>query len=391
MPKSAAHSPAPAVESRRWLSGPLSARDRRAFPIVAIGASAGGLEACKTLLRSLPSPSGMALVIVQHLDPTHDSLLVELLGAQTAMKVAQASDGVALERDSVYLIPPGYFLSVDDKGLLRLSTPTQKHGARLPFDFLLPTLADAFGARAVAVILSGAGADGSLGLQAIRAKGGFVIAQDPAEAGFDGMPRAAIATGGVDLVATTAQIAAALVMRERGDAPTGAPDKPAGPSRIAGVLPEVVALLRAKTVHDFTHYKHGTLERRIERRMAMSGTTSAAAYLDLLRRDGGELEELSRDLLINVTSFFRDAEVFEYLAKKVIPDLVAGQPPGQSLRIWVAGCVPARRPIRWRFCFESRSRPPRSTSSCRFSPATSTPTRSRAPGRVCIPGRSRPR
>ena len=336
MPESAAHSPA--AEPRRWIRWPLSARDRRAFPIVAIGASAGGLEACKTLLRALPSPTGMAFVIVQHLDPTHDSLLVELLGAQTTMNVAQASDGVSLERDSVYLIPPGFYLSTDDRGLLRLSAPTQRHGARLPFDFLLNTLADAFGARAVAVILSGAGSDGSLGLEAIRAKGGFVIAQEPAEAAFDGMPRAAIATGGVDLVATAAEIAAALVMRERGDALTPAPDKPAAPSRVAGVLPEVVALLRSKTVHDFTHYKHGTLERRIERRMAMSGTANAGAYLDLLRRDGDELEELSRDLLINVTAFFRDAEVFEYLANSVIPDLLKGHAPGQPVRVWVAGC-----------------------------------------------------
>ena len=306
--------------------------------MVAIGASAGGLEACKKLLHALPSPTGMAFVIVQHLDPNHESLLTELLSAQTAMNVAQATDGASLERDSVYLIPPGFFLSVDGKGLLRLSAPAQKHGARLPFDFLLNSLADAFAPRAVAVILSGAGADGSIGLKAIKAKGGFVIAQDPAEAGFDSMPRAAIATGGVDLVATTDQIAAALVTRERGENRPPGSDRAAAPSSVAHILAEVITLLRTKTVHDFTLYKHGTIERRIERRMAMSGTPDAGAYLDVLRSDGGELEELSRDLLINVTSFFRDASVFEYLANRVIPDLVNGHTPGRPLRVWVAGC-----------------------------------------------------
>ena len=336
MPKSGPHSLA--AESRRWIRWPLSARDRNAFPIVAIGASAGGLEACKKLLHALPSPTGMAFLIVQHLDPSHDSLLVELLATQTAMNVAQATDGMTLDRDNVYLIPPGFFLSTDDKGLLRLSTPTEKHGARLPFDFLLNSLASAFGSRAVAVIMSGAGADGSLGLKAIKAKGGLVIAQDAAEADYDGMPLAAVATGAVDLVASAAGISAALILRERAETRTPGTDKSAPPSDVASVLPEVIALLRTNTSHDFTLYKHGTIGRRIERRMAMSATPNAAAYLDLLQRKRRELDELSRDLLINVTSFFRDASVFEYLAKTIIPDLLEGHTTGRPLRIWVAGC-----------------------------------------------------
>src|SRR6204780_4663336 len=162
----------------RWVRSPLKAGNRADFPIVAIGASAGGLEACKKLLDALPADNGMAFVIVQHLDPTHDSLLVKLLAAHTTMSVVQATDGMAIERDRVHVIPPGVYLSADEKGILRLSRPLDRHGARLPFDFLLKSLAGAFGARVVCVVLSGTGADGSEGLKTVNAKHGLVIAQE---------------------------------------------------------------------------------------------------------------------------------------------------------------------------------------------------------------------
>ena len=193
MPPSSPHSPK--AEAARWISGPLSAIDHADFPIVAIGASAGGLVACRKLLEALPTPTGMAFIVVQHLDPDNDSLLADLLSTHTKMQVAQALDGMMIEREWVYVIPPGFYLSADDKGALRLSKPAERHGARLPFDYLLASLADAFGPRAIAVIMSGTGADGSVGLKAIKAKGGLVIAQDLVEADYDGMPRAAIATG----------------------------------------------------------------------------------------------------------------------------------------------------------------------------------------------------
>jgi two-component system CheB/CheR fusion protein len=331
--------PLVAVSERpRWIARPLSANTRADFPIVAIGASAGGLDACKKLLDALPANNGMAFLLVQHLDPSHDSLLVDLLAAHTSMTVLQATDGMAIERDRVYVIPPGVYLSVGHRNELRLSKPEARHGARLPFDFLLNSLANEYGARAVCVVLSGTGADGSRGLQAVKAKGGLVVAQEASEADYDGMPRSAIATGEVDLILPAAKIAEALVARERGEVFAPARPKSSMQQSVEELLPEIIALLHAKTVHDFTHYKHGTLERRIERRMALAAVKSAADYLDLLRGDANELDQLSKDLLINVTGFFRDAAVFEYLAKSVIPDLVREHSLDRPLRIWVAGC-----------------------------------------------------
>ena len=204
------------AERPRWIQKPLSASRHADFPIVAIGASAGGLDACRKLLDALPADNGMAFIIVQHLDPSHDSMMVDLLAGHTAMPVLQATDGMAIEREHVYVIPPGVYLSADDKGALRVSRPQERHGARLPFDFLLNSLAREYGARAVCVVLSGTGADGSLGLKAVKAKGGLVIAQEVGEAEYDGMPQSAIATGEVDLVLPAAKIAEALVSRERG-------------------------------------------------------------------------------------------------------------------------------------------------------------------------------
>ena len=192
----------------------LSAPNRNAFPIVAVGSSAGGLDACRKLLDALPPDNGMAFILVQHLDPSHDSMMAELLAGHTDMPVAQAADGMPIERDHVYVIPPGFYLAVDDKAILRLSAPQARHGARLPFDFLLESLASQFGARTVCVVLSGTGADGSVGLMAVKAQGGLVIVQDLAEADYDGMPRSAAATGGADFILSAAEIAAALVQHE---------------------------------------------------------------------------------------------------------------------------------------------------------------------------------
>ena len=191
--------------------------------MVGIGASAGGLDACTKLVDALPADIGMAFILVQHLDPTHESMMVDLLAGHTSMTVRQATDGMKLARDHLYVIPPGTYLAVGD-GALRLSQPKARHGARLPFDFLLHSLADAYGARAICVILSGSGSDGSLGLKAVHEKGGLVIAQDPDEAGYDGMPRSAIMTGAVDLVLPVAKIPDALAARDRRTSPTRAQD-----------------------------------------------------------------------------------------------------------------------------------------------------------------------
>jgi two-component system CheB/CheR fusion protein len=309
------------------------------FPVVGIGASAGGLDACRKLVGALPVGNGMAFILVQHLDPTHESMMVDLLAGHTSMTVRQATDGMPIEREHLYVIPPGTYLSVGN-GALHLSPPQARHGARLPFDFLLHSLAEECGARAICVVLSGTGADGSAGLKAVKEKGGLVIAQDPDDAGYDGMPRSAIMTGAVDLVLPAAGIPEALVKNGRRIAVTRRESGLRPQDTAPDWLPGIIDLLRTKTAHDFTLYKPGTLQRRIERRMAMAAieTDDVERYLEILRSDDSELDLLAKDLLINVTSFFRDPKVFDFLAEKIVPDLVRGHSADHPIRIWIAGC-----------------------------------------------------
>ena len=308
----------------------------RRFPIVGIGASAGGLDVFKALLAALPPDTGMAFVLIQHLDPLHASLMAELLSSHTEMPVAPAAEGVLIEPDHVYLIPPGVSLAVA-QGMLHLSEPAERHGARLAFDFFLRSLADDCGERAICVVLSGTGTDGSEGLKAVKKRGGFVIVQDPSEAAFDGMPKSAIKTGQADRTLPVAGIPAALINRAStiSAQPSGA--KPANGEIENGFL-KVLDLVRRKTHQDFSLYKTGTLERRIERRMAMAGIADIAHYVERLKSDPAELDSLGQDLLINVTEFFRDPAAFEALAASVIPDMVQEQPLDRPLRIWVPGC-----------------------------------------------------
>jgi two-component system CheB/CheR fusion protein len=230
---------------RQALAAPQPPRGSEYFPVVGIGASAGGLEACTKLLGALPPDNGMAFILVQHLDPTHESMMAELLAHRTAMTVVQATNGMPLEREHLYIIPPGTYLSVSD-GALHLSEPEARHGARLPFDFLLRSLADEYGERAICVILSGTGADGSLGLKAVKEKGGLIITQDPDEAAFGGMPRSAILTGAVDLVLPLASIPDALLKFHRRMTLTRAVAAPGEKNTSLDWLPEIVDLLRKK-------------------------------------------------------------------------------------------------------------------------------------------------
>ncbi|MBN8915394.1 MAG: response regulator [Rhizobiales bacterium] len=328
LPSRAARSTAP--RSRERSAGGATASHRpQDFHVVGVGASAGGLDACKRLLSTLPGDHGMAFILVLHLDPTHESLMADLLAPHTSMVVQQAADGMPVEADHLYVIPPAFYLSVEADHL-RLSTPEAPHGARLPFDFLLKSLAGEYGDAAMGVVLSGTGTDGTIGLEAVRVKGGFTVAQDPKEADYDGMPRSAISAGAVDLVAPVTEIPEALLARARQPADAPAPS----------ALARIVALLRASTAFDFTLYKPGTLQRRTERRMALAamGTGEMDRYLEVLRKDPVELDLLAKDLLINVTGFFRDPEVFMALEEKIIPDLVRDHPPGRPLRVWVPAC-----------------------------------------------------
>ena len=314
-----------------------------AFPIVAIGASAGGLEVFRGFLDAQSPKSGMAFVMIQHLDPTHPSLMVELLSSHTSMTVLQATDGARLEPDHVYLIPPGVSLAIRD-GLLRLSKPMERHGARLPFDFFLGSLAEARGELAIAVVLSGSGADGSVGLCKIKEKGGLVIVQDPEEAEFDGMPRSAIATGAVDFVASVADIPD-LIFRELRPAASGVVDATKSvKDPTSDAFAQTIALLRDKTSHDFSVYKKATLERRLEHRMNAVRIEDRLLYLKLLREKPGEAELLRKDLLIGVTQFFRGKTAFEFLSKEIIPDLVNRQKDERPIRVWCPGCSTGEEP-----------------------------------------------
>jgi len=314
-------------------STPTPAAIGRPFPIVGIGASAGGLEACRKLLDALPAGTGMAFVLVQHLDPTHESMMVDLLRSHTKLTVLQAAEGSVIEPEHLYIIPPGVYLSVGG-GMLHLSQPEARHGARLPFDFLLRSIAAEYHENAACIVLSGTGADGSQGLKAIKENSGFVIVQDPDEAGYGGMPRSAMMTGAADLILPISGMPEALMAYGR----TLGASNDAEPSR--DCLPEIIALLRRDTAFDFTLYKKGTLRRRIEQRMGLVGIDrdDTDRYLKLLGSDTAERDLLARALLINVTSFFRDPKVFDFLTETIIPDLIRHHPPDKPLRVWIAGC-----------------------------------------------------
>ncbi len=324
------HDPPPAMPAGTRPRDGASSAPAGGFCVAGIGASSGGLDACKKFLSGLPAVTKAAFILVQHLDPNHSSMLVELLTGTTRMNVRQALDGMIIEPETLYVIPPATYLAVSN-GALQLSAPVARHGARLPFDFLLQSLAASYGPRAICIVLSGTGADGSIGLPAIKAAGGLIIAQDPGEAAYPGMPESAIATGTVDLILPADDIADAVLAYSRKIGVTSAADD----------LQKVIQLLCDQTPHDFTLYKPGTLERRIARRMGMAGLGVAEMdrYLELLRTDRKEREMLTEDLLINVTSFFRDPKIFETLADTVIPEIIAAATAARRpIRLWVAGC-----------------------------------------------------
>lgn len=313
-------------------SGPAKAMAR----VVAIGASAGGLEAFQKLLDALSQPTGDAFLIVQHLDPDHESALVDLLAGHTQMRVSQAADAVTIEPNHVYTIPPGHRMSVSNEQL-RLEPFKTEARPHLPFDHLLISMAQELGSRAVAVVLSGAGSDGSLGIRHIRDKGGAVLVQAPEEAAYDGMPRSAIETGKATHVATVKGIAELLMHLDQ--APHAkAPDTK---GKIADVsFDKIISLLLTSTAHDFRNYKTGTLQRRIKRRFEDCDKAKGdmEKYIALLQSDPSELDRLMQDLLINVTEFFRDPAVFQQLETEVIPRIIREKAPGLPIRIWIAGC-----------------------------------------------------
>ncbi|WP_160601489.1 CheR family methyltransferase [Allopontixanthobacter confluentis] len=303
------------------------------LPIVGIGASAGGLEALRELFKGCGDKPGIAFVVVQHLDPNHDSLMAQLLERFTEMTVTQAAGGEMIEGDHVYVIPPGHGLAIED-GTLRLTEFTDPRGLRRPIDDFFESLANERGNKAGCVILSGTGGDGSRGLRAIKEFGGLAVVQEPSTARYDGMPVSAIATGLVDIVLPPAQVIEALRnFFDRAD--SIALDEA---HEAADHVDEMCTALREAVGHDFSGYKRSTLSRRIARRMQVIDVSTSDEYLARLKADAGECQALFRDLLINVTRFFRDREEFEKLESLVIDPMVAASRDAHELRIWVAGC-----------------------------------------------------
>jgi two-component system, chemotaxis family, CheB/CheR fusion protein len=305
------------------------------FLLVGVGGSAGSLEAFKELLGHLPPHPGLSFLFVQHLAAGTKSLMPELLAKVTSMTVRDAADGERLAPDHVYLIPPDSELAVK-AGALVLTPRSTRPGPHMPIDHMLRSLADHQRGRAVAVILSGGGTDGTLGLRAVKSECGITFAQDERTARHDSMPRSAVADGWVDYVLPPAQIAEQLLRIARH--PYAAPAGPRAADGVEAVLDRILGVLRGGTGVDFTHYKRTTILRRVRRRMALRGLDSAADYVRLLQDDPVEARALYHDFLIRVTRFFRDEEVFEALKGTVFPKLVEGRSPNSPLRFWVAGC-----------------------------------------------------
>jgi two-component system CheB/CheR fusion protein len=337
--RSAAKSGMPASPRAPDPAEPAGDPPKKSFPIVGIGASAGGLEAFRLLLQSLPVDTGAAFVLVQHLSPTHESILPALLARSTAMPVGESIDGEKIEPNHVYVIPSHRDLAITDGHLKLLprTTPPDRH---MPIDLFFRTLAEVRGSQAIGVVLSGTASDGTLGIKAIRAAGGICLAQDPQSAAFDGMPRSAIA-GGVDAVLPPDGLAREIARLTSGSYVREPGDTPSNEALLEGErsgLDAIFALLRKVTGKDLAGYKKPTLLRRIRRRMALRQIEELGDYARYLASDPAETQDLYQDLLINVTSFFRDPEVFAALRRELFPRLLQDRAADAPVRVWVPGC-----------------------------------------------------
>jgi two-component system CheB/CheR fusion protein len=309
------------------------------FPVVGIGASAGGLEAFTQLLKDLSADTGMAFVLVQHLDPKHESMLTELIARATTMPVTEVKDGMRVKPDHVYVIPPNTYMSISGE-VLALTPRSEIPGQHRPVDHFLTSLAEDRGSSAIGVILSGTASDGTLGLKAIKAEGGITFAQDRT-AKYDGMPRSAIAAGCVDFILPPGRIARELVRIGRHPyvAPLKTQDVEVLPEGGENDLRRIFRLLLRSTGVDFTDYKHSTIERRIARRMVLQRIERREDYVQYLRDNPGEVEALYGDILITVTGFFRDPGAFLALKQKVFLPITTDRSPETSIRVWVPGCA----------------------------------------------------
>lgn len=311
------------------------------FPIVGMGASAGGLDAFKKFFNAVPGDSGIAFVLIPHLDPKHESMMVELLTRYTSMPVVEATNGMAVTPNHVYIIPPNKYMTIAGE-VLCLTGPVERSGPQTSIDLFLRSLADEKQEKAICIILSGTGSHGTLGLKAIKAAGGMAMVQDPDTADYPAMPRSAIATDLADYVLPVEQMPQALIKYVQHYVSGGKSSDER--KETADDLSQVLALVRAGTKLDFRHYRKKMPARRIERRMALSNFDYIADYLTYLRDHPDELRRLSRDLLISVTSFFRDPDAWQALATQVIAPLIRAKKPDAPIRVWCAGCATGEEP-----------------------------------------------
>lgn len=357
-------------------------------PVVGIGASAGGLAAFEAFFSAMPDDDdvGMAFVLVQHLSPDHKSILRDLVARTTNMEVFEVEDGMEVRAGCAYIIPPNHDMSLVS-GALQLLERTGTHGPRLPIDFFFRSLAEDQGARATGIVLAGTGSDGTLGLRAINGAGGMTMAQEPSSTDFDGMPRSAIATGLVDFVMRPEEMGPKLLALaahgfERGHESADAIGRGAPEG-----LDRICTLLRSHAGHDFSEYKPNSLARRVERRMAVHKITEMSDYIRFAQQTPDEVDGLFHDLLIGVTSFFRDPDAFTALEEKVVPQTVDRLPVEQAatqIRT-VPPARPARRPTPSPSPSSSTSRPTRPAPASRSSLPTSTPAPSPTPAPASTP------
>lgn len=305
--------------------------------VVGIGASAGGLDPLVRFFENLPKDTGMAFVIVQHLSPDFKSLMDELLARHTPLPIHLVEDGMPVEADHIYLIPAKKEMIVSGERLL-LSERGRQQELTLPIDVFFRSLAQDYGSKAVAIVLSGGGSDGSRGISHVHETGGLVLVQDLETAQFDGMPRAAIETGIVDHTLRPEDMPRVLLERAAGSL-TEAPHKIEPEPEPARGLDALYGVLETEFGLDFNHYKPSTVTRRIERRLGLAQVRNVDEYLTRLRSERDELDALYRDLLIGVTRFFRDPDAFALLEQRILPELLAREPRTAPLRLWVAGCA----------------------------------------------------
>jgi len=307
------------------------------FPIVGIGASAGGLEAFEKFFSNMPSDSGMAFILVPHLDPTHKSILTELIRKYTKMNVVEIEDGMDVKPNHAYIIPPNYDLKIERKKLYILK-PSAPRGLRLPIDFFFRTLAEDQKEKAICIVLSGTGTDGTLGLREIKGREGMVMVQDPASAKYDGMPRSAINSAIVDYILPVEELPEQLIAFVEKTF-SSIESKVIKPNlQTKDYLEKIFYLLRSHAGHEFSAYKDNTLLRRIDRRITITKTSTIEKYVIYLETNPKELEFLFREILIGVTNFFRDKEAFKHLQEKVIPELFKNKINAKIIRIWIPAC-----------------------------------------------------